>query len=124
MRKSILFPVLFLVSLLMITGRSSALVYTTPIMPETPLGKLKISEFIRLNPTEVGRLSGHRLTLTSKVSLGILKHKMRKSLRKKGDQTVQEFLIGNRWPNKWWHYVLLIGLAIIGIIAIISVASL
>ncbi|MBL7744039.1 MAG: hypothetical protein JNN00_11240 [Chitinophagaceae bacterium] len=123
MRKALFLRVMLACSFILVIDRMPAKASFSPFPPE-PWQQLKLSEFIKLKPVAFGQQAGRRLNLLQKFSFGILKQKMKKTLHRKGDQTVGEFLATNRHRYKWWYIVLIIGLAILMVIVFINVIRL
>jgi hypothetical protein len=85
---------------------------------------ITIRRFIQFSPGDFHRMTGQKMNFIQRVSFGLIKHRMRNSLKKKGDMTVNKFMTYPFKPTKWWHFVLLGILAILMIIVFITVAKL
>lgn len=124
MRRSFSLAAILFCGSLLILNPLPAKASSFPKPPEIAWQQLKLSEFVNLKPADFSRLTGHRLNILQRLSFGMLKQQMKKKLRRNEDQTVGEFMATYRRPYKWWYIVLIIGLAIILVIAVVSVSKL
>ena len=93
-----------------------------PDQPLTRWQELKLSEFIQLRVSDIELLTGKRFNLVERISFGLLKHKLKKELRKKGDKPTGE-VIHRIGGLKWWKIVLYVALLAVLLIAVIGVSK-
>ena len=86
---------------------------------------MRIRILAKLNYFQFAQLTGRKMNFKERVSFIILKKQIRKDVRKGINPTIAEYALQPRWkPTKWWHWVIVIGLAIILVMAIVSVSKL
>ena len=88
---------------------------------------IKVREFVKLTPNQLGAISGKKLTIWNKVSFYLLKRRMKHALKDNPNLTVNDYLASQKDPHKSSLGValaiifgLIILLIIIGVIALIS----
>ena len=93
-------------------GRSATAMYTPQASP------VKLIDCINISVGEIERISGKKLNLFQRISFGLLKHKMKKALRKDRDMTLDQFMRSKKKSSGPGGAGLII-FAIVGLIAII-----
>jgi hypothetical protein len=91
---------------------------TTPVKPIEQMGAYKISMLSQLTLKDWSALVGKPLNPFQKMGITALRHKMKVTLRKKGDMTFNEFIASHK-KMKTWLLVLLIVLGTFLLVAII-----
>lgn len=107
--------------LLLLAADTLAVERAVPPPDVPPIFKeMKISEFLKIRTREILGPGGERLTLKQRASFEWLKHDMKRTLKRRGDQTVGQYLAAEKRKNDL--LILILALLLMGLLLFIAAA--